>query len=79
MQSLYERYGKRMYWLLGLALLALAVRSGFAIADHGVGGWLRGDAGDQTEWEVRATLLVATLLIAPNDPTVPLVLTRHRW
>lgn len=50
--------------MLVFALIALSVRSGIAIAEHGVGGWLRGDAGDQTEWEVRATVALATLILA---------------
>lgn len=47
--------------LMVLGLAALIAKQGIAIAEHGVGGWLRGDGQHQTEWEVRA--VVGLLLI----------------
>jgi hypothetical protein len=47
-----------------VALLVILVRQGVVIADHGLAGWLQGEGGSQTEWEVRASLIALVLLIA---------------
>lgn len=48
--------------LIGVGLGSLAVKQGIAISEHGVDGWLKGEAGYQTEWEVRA--VVGLLVVA---------------
>ena len=64
----------RHFWaflgVVGVGIAALLIKQGIAIAEHGISGWLRGDGGYQTEWEVRAVVglllvgLPATVLAA---------------
>jgi hypothetical protein len=49
--------------LVAVPLLALVAKQVVTIAEHGVVGWLEGEGAGQTEWEVRAVLLVTTLLL----------------
>lgn len=44
-------------------LVALLVKEGAAIANHGIAGWLRGDGQNQSIDEVRATVLLLIFLL----------------
>jgi hypothetical protein len=50
--------------LLGLAIAALAVKEGIAIAEYGLDGWLAGEGAYQSEWEVRGVIALLGLLAA---------------
>jgi hypothetical protein len=52
-----------MLVLLAVGAVALLVKQGFAIAEHGFDGWLSGEGQTQTEWDVRATFLILILLM----------------
>jgi hypothetical protein len=47
-----------------VALLVIVTRQAVVIAEHGLVGWLQAEDGPQTEWEVRASILAVTLLVA---------------
>jgi uncharacterized membrane protein len=68
----FDRLFPVFFALIVLGLVALIAKQVIVIAEHGVAGWLRGDGGFQTEWEVRAVILVLAIIL-PAAVVVALV------
>ena len=59
----FDRHFMILVGLLAVGLVALLAKQTIAIIDYGFAGWLRGDGPLQTEWEVRAVVIVLMVLL----------------
>ena len=63
MMAFHRRMRRPLAWLLLAGFTGLLIKQVVAITQHGFDGWLTGEGQNQTEWEVRATLVLLAVLL----------------